>query len=86
MKGLNHSSVQTSQGMPIQEERNGPLPSPKPPEPSTNHTSPGKSRLLMGNVQKQGKVIQNLVRNNIWAQTQHKTCPNVTTKCAHVRF
>lgn len=29
-----------AQGSPVQEERNGPLPPPKPQEPSSNHTSP----------------------------------------------
>lgn len=28
------------QGSPVQEERNGPLPPPKPQEPSSNHTAP----------------------------------------------
>ncbi|XP_031649535.1 chloride channel protein 1 isoform X1 [Oncorhynchus kisutch] len=30
---------------PVQEERNGPLPSPKPQEPSSNHTAPDKGTL-----------------------------------------
>uniref|UniRef100_A0A8C7UH70 Chloride channel, voltage-sensitive 1a n=1 Tax=Oncorhynchus mykiss TaxID=8022 RepID=A0A8C7UH70_ONCMY len=34
----------------IQEERNGPLPSPKPQEPSSNHTAPGELNHLSGTI------------------------------------
>uniref|UniRef100_A0A3P8Z3S8 Chloride channel protein n=1 Tax=Esox lucius TaxID=8010 RepID=A0A3P8Z3S8_ESOLU len=33
---------------PVQEERNGPLPSPKPQEPSSNHTAPSELNHLFG--------------------------------------
>ncbi|XP_046874905.1 chloride channel protein 1a isoform X2 [Hypomesus transpacificus] len=40
---------------PVQEECNGPLPSPKPPEPSSNHTAPDK-----GSLQSMGRTLRNL--------------------------
>uniref|UniRef100_A0A8C8K276 Chloride channel protein n=1 Tax=Oncorhynchus tshawytscha TaxID=74940 RepID=A0A8C8K276_ONCTS len=39
-----------SQSTPVQEERNGPLPSPKPQEPSSNHTAPGELNHLSGTI------------------------------------
>ncbi|CAB1321020.1 unnamed protein product [Coregonus sp. 'balchen'] len=40
---------------PVQEERNGPLPSPKPQEPSSNHTAPDK-----GPLQSVRRTLQNI--------------------------
>uniref|UniRef100_A0A8C7JVS1 Chloride channel, voltage-sensitive 1a n=1 Tax=Oncorhynchus kisutch TaxID=8019 RepID=A0A8C7JVS1_ONCKI len=41
---------QTERSTPVQEERNGPLPSPKPQEPSSNHTAPGELNHLSGTI------------------------------------
>ncbi|XP_060915621.1 chloride channel protein 1-like [Labrus mixtus] len=39
-------------GSPVQEERNGPLPPPKPPEPSSNHTAPVPDKAPLQSVRK----------------------------------
>ncbi|KAM4631445.1 chloride channel protein 1-like [Polymixia lowei] len=44
-------------GSPVQEERNGPLPSPKPQEPSSNHTAPAPDK---GPLQSVRRTLRNL--------------------------
>ncbi|XP_041665271.1 chloride channel protein 1-like isoform X2 [Cheilinus undulatus] len=44
-------------GSPVQEERNGPLPPPKPPEPSSNHTAPVPDKAPLQSVR---KTLRNL--------------------------
>ncbi|KAK5854774.1 hypothetical protein PBY51_004939 [Eleginops maclovinus] len=44
-------------GSPVQEERNGPLPPPKPQEPSSNHTAPAPEK---GPLQSVRKTLRNL--------------------------
>ncbi|XP_029298395.1 chloride channel protein 1a isoform X2 [Cottoperca gobio] len=44
-------------GSPVQEERNGPLPPPKPQEPSSNHTAPVPEK---GPLQSVSKTLRNL--------------------------
>ncbi|XP_072530553.1 chloride channel protein 1a [Salminus brasiliensis] len=51
--------------VPIQEERNGPMPSPKPPEPSTNHTTPDK-----GPLQSFRRTLHNLFSSSSERQTE----------------
>lgn len=46
VSGLNHRCLSPSQNAPMLEERNGPLPSPKQPEPTTTpRAPPGESML-----------------------------------------
>uniref|UniRef100_A0A3B4ELZ7 Uncharacterized protein n=2 Tax=Pygocentrus nattereri TaxID=42514 RepID=A0A3B4ELZ7_PYGNA len=62
---------------PIQEERNGPLPSPKPPEPSTNYTTSDK-----GPLQSFRRTLHNLFSSSserqAESQTQEPTPPPLT--------
>lgn len=51
--------------IPVQEERNGPLPPPKPSEPSTNHTSPDK-----GPSQSFGRILRNFFSSSSERHTE----------------
>lgn len=52
----------------IQEERNGPVPSPKPPEPATNHTAPDK-----GPLQSVRRTLRNIFSSTSDRQTEGQT-------------
>ncbi|XP_012685024.1 chloride channel protein 1a [Clupea harengus] len=52
----------------IQEERNGPLPSPKPSEPATNHTAPDK-----GPLQSVRRTLRNMFSSSSDRQTEGQT-------------
>uniref|UniRef100_W5KQE4 Chloride channel, voltage-sensitive 1a n=1 Tax=Astyanax mexicanus TaxID=7994 RepID=W5KQE4_ASTMX len=73
----NGGEKSTSQTAPIQEERNGPIPSPKPPEPSTNHTTPDK-----GPLQSFRRTLHNLFSSSsethTEGQAQEPTPPPLT--------
>ncbi|XP_050992719.1 chloride channel protein 1a isoform X2 [Labeo rohita] len=51
--------------IPVQEERNGPVPPPKPSEPSTNHTSPDK-----GPSQPFGRILRNFFSSSSERHTE----------------
>ncbi|KAJ8000045.1 hypothetical protein DPEC_G00200740 [Dallia pectoralis] len=60
---------------PVQEERNGPLPSPKPQEPSSNHTAPNK-----GPLQSVRRSLRNLFcsRDRTAERQSQEPCPSPT--------
>nr|XP_020471104.1 chloride channel protein 1-like [Monopterus albus] len=61
-------------GTPVQEERNGPLPPPKPQEPSSNHTAPGPGK---GPLQSVRKTLRNLFtsKNRQTEGQSQEPCP-----------
>ncbi|XP_026156820.1 chloride channel protein 1-like [Mastacembelus armatus] len=60
--------------VPVQEERNGPLPPPKPQEPSSNHTAPAPEK---GPLQSVRKTLRNLFtsKNRQTESQSQEPCP-----------